>query len=733
MHSPADSIIPDVNASREHQPFTVEQSIGYTTQYLFNLGRHMPGFKPREAQTLLAKKISEVAHNTGLLVAQAGTGTGKTYAYLLGALPQVIYAKKRLIISTHTISLQTQLVEKDLPHAIQNINSSLIVKIAKGSSRYFCPKRALEFLAKEGESAQGELDIEQSHCGANAALVAQVNALFEQYSENKFDGDLDTIENPSVQSVEHLVCRQYDRCAGQQTCEFGKECPFYLARAGINQANIVITNHALLSHTLINETNCLGELNDQILIIDEAHQFLPIYRNESQHSLEFCADSKLVDKLTQLTDSLIKVIKIDGINRFPVDTKDIDQHTQSLKPYLKETESLLAELYAFLTANYKALRGPLKDSFDNLDQWLLGFEQSHPDLSWLLLQLYTTLSHAESRFQLMLNKLISPVEKSYADHSTKAQKHIGALSVLSHELDEYLEQSKTCLERFVRHDQLYTTEDRVRAGLVRWIKRNEKEKGFRAYSNLVNLTESLEKKIYNRLGSVIFTSATIEALNSPKQFISSLGLEHQVGLSMFNAMSPFDYSKVNLLAPIKQGDVNHPSYSIKIKQQLEQSVLRHKSILMLFSSYQQLNQVYDLCSPRLRSTILRQADFSASQIITKHKQRIDNGETSILFGVDSLSEGIDLQRHYLTCVMIAKFPFPNINEPLLAYEARSLEYYGKSSFNELSLPICSRKLIQSVGRLIRSEDDYGEVILLDSRVHSKSYAKRLIYSLPFYS
>ncbi len=714
------------------QALTLQQAITCTTQSLNQLSKVIPSYRPRTEQTSLAERVSEVAFQQGILVAQAGTGTGKTFAYLMGVLPHIMYSQKRVIIATHTISLQTQLMEKDLPLFRRAVAPSLRIMIAKGSTRYFCPRRAMAWLNKHGNSGQTELNLAEQGQSVDKQQLSIIEKLLEGFDSQSFNGDLDTLESGNIKPIENLVSRRYDRCPGQTKCEFGQSCPFYQARKDLQKAQVVITNHALLSQSLIEETQTLGQLNDQILIVDEAHQFLSTYRGQQQQTLEFSAQPKLAEKLKQIRDCFHKIIKADGHHALPFDSQLIEQSSQSLQSLLNDVESQLSSVNQFLFANYRQLRGPAKDNFDNLDQWLMGFEPTQDGLSQLLLQLYTLFCSADSAFNKIVNQMIAPVEKSYSERSKSAQKQVENLTLLSRELDDYLTRSQGCLERFIRHDQLYTIQDRVAAGLVRWISRFGENKGFCAHSNQLAMGESLEKKVYDVFSTTIFTSATIEVLNSPKRFLSSLALDKRSDINVLKVASPFDYTKVSVSAPIKQGDVNHPSFSSKIKQQVERATQRHKAILVLFSSYQQLNQVYDQCSPALKKKILRQADFSRQKILECHKKRVDLGQASILFGVDSLSEGVDLQRHYLTCVMVAKFPFPNLNEPILAYEARTLEFLGKNSFYDLSLPICSSKLIQSTGRLIRSEEDFGEVVLLDSRIHRKSYAKRLVYSLPFF-
>jgi ATP-dependent DNA helicase DinG len=231
--------------------------------------------------------------------------------------------------------------------------------------------------------------------------------------------------------------------------------------------------------------------------------------------------------------------------------------------------------------------------------------------------------------------------------------------------------------------------------------------------------------------AAIFTSATLKIQEQFNHFIEPLGLsDTEKPFITCDIQSPFDYQAACFSAPLCNGDPNSPRHAETVMDHVKQCTNRHKSILVLFTSYRQLNEVYNLCSRQLKRQILCQKEYSKRELIDRHKARIDQGETSILFGVDGLSEGLDLQQHYLTCVVIAKLPFPALGEPMFKHEREMLEAKGIKAFFHQALPICERKLIQGAGRLIRSEEDYGEVILLDPRVNTKQYGRNLLASLP---
>jgi ATP-dependent DNA helicase DinG len=153
-------------------------------------------------------------------------------------------------------------------------------------------------------------------------------------------------------------------------------------------------------------------------------------------------------------------------------------------------------------------------------------------------------------------------------------------------------------------------------------------------------------------------------------------------------------------------------------------------MLVLFGSNKQMNETYNICSKELKDNILVQHNYSKSELISLHKSNVDNNKTSILFGVAGLAEGLDLQNQYLTCVIITKIPFPNTTNPMFNYESRCMDMLSKSSFLNLSLPLCSRNLIQAAGRLIRTEEDYGDIYILDSRIKTSRYGANLLGHLP---
>jgi ATP-dependent DNA helicase DinG len=298
------------------------------------------------------------------------------------------------------------------------------------------------------------------------------------------------------------------------------------------------------------------------------------------------------------------------------------------------------------------------------------------------------------------------------------------------------------LSAYINFADLKSERAQVDSGIARWISKKdikgkaEKQSGveFTLNSNLIHVKTSFQELFVEQFKSIILTSATIENLGSTDYFTGKLGIEKNSPTQKIKLFtSPFDYSQVKLNMPIATGNPNHEGHDFVVIKQITQLMARHSAILVLFTSNRALDNTFEKCPQSLKSNILCQHKYSKSNLISEHKKNIDAGKTSILFGVDGLSEGVDLAGDYLTSVVITKLPFENLADPLFKYEGMCIEMNKQSSFMTLSLPMCSQKLNQGVGRLIRTEKDYGEVVILDPRVNTKSYGQKLIESLPMYN
>tara|TARA_R110002167_G_scaffold37563_22_gene117691 strand:- start:1157 stop:2443 length:1287 start_codon:yes stop_codon:yes gene_type:complete len=242
----------------------------------------------------------------------------------------------------------------------------------------------------------------------------------------------------------------------------------------------------------------------------------------------------------------------------------------------------------------------------------------------------------------------------------------------------------------------------------------------------------LHEELWKKTFAAVLTSATLTALGkfdrlSQKAGLPKASVYHQVS-------SPFNFQNVaKLLVPNMSACASKPeAHTAEIVERLESWVGEHKAVLVLFSSRKQMNDVHFKVSGALKKDIMTQDDFSKQELVRRHKESVDSGKRSILFGLASLAEGIDLPGGYLTHVIIAKIPFSVPNDPLEESISEWLEAQGRNPFMEVAVPDASLKLIQACGRLIRTEEDTGQITILDTRLLTRRYGNLLINSLPPY-
>lgn len=724
---------------------TLQSALADKAELYQALAAHFSGFRVRPGQQQLSDAVTEGLFSRQLIACEAGTGVGKTMGYLLGAAPFLLDGSKRLLISTNTIALQNQLIQKDLPLFAAAVMPSIKIALAKSGKHYLCPHRVLSLLnrARKGDEVdQTELDLDTQGQKArhpqrpkiDPNLLIQVEEIWHQFDEGTFDGDLDTLGLGGEHQVNPFLSRIDNQCAGKQRCEQGDRCPFYEARDKLKRANVIVANHAFVTTCLLNDVTLFGDLDSLMVVIDEAHHFHDVLRNAMCNRFEL---DQIQEKLNVIANLLKDHRTLQ--NKGKLDYYD-KQTLEAAYPALTLLEQAgqrldhdMGQLGTFLSQNFAVLRGELRDRYDNPDQWLLGFEANEPVLARLFEQamqasqtVLNRLTGYESRVQQLLNRLAEQLQ------STNKKRSVEMLNSCEDLAIDITNIQKT-LARFVEHDQYHCRADRIAAGHVRWITRTNNGTSIELASNPLYVANTFEQQLVSQVAGVVMVSATLSALGDMSFFAERLGISSQRGHRLLRVQSSFDYSKVSISAPFYNGDPNHASHSSKVAAYLcDHTLQRHRAVLLLFSSQRQLEEVYQALPHAVRQRVLCQRQLSKDALIKQHCQRIETGAISILFGLDGLAEGVDLTGHYLTCVIISKLPFSALNEPLLQHEQNVIEANGRNSFSELMLPLCSQKLIQSCGRLIRSEEDYGEIVLLDSRVNTKQYARRLLKALPMY-
>jgi ATP-dependent DNA helicase DinG len=253
--------------------------------------------------------------------------------------------------------------------------------------------------------------------------------------------------------------------------------------------------------------------------------------------------------------------------------------------------------------------------------------------------------------------------------------------------------------------------------------------GFDLRCSPILAADILQDNLWSKAAGVIITSATITALNSFERFILHSGAPREGNYKV--VASPFDYANAVFAVPPMDCDPGDAqAHTDALVSQLPALLDPGEGSLVLFSSRRQMLDVYDGVNAELGGRILMQGDYSKQEILRRHRQAIDAGEGSVIFGLASFAEGVDLPGNYCRHVVIAKIPFAVPDSPLEAALSEWVEAQGRNPFMEISVPDAALRLVQASGRLLRTESDTGRVTLLDRRILTRRYGRAILDSLP---
>lgn len=645
--------------------------------------------------------------NTPIAVVEGPTGVGKTIGYLLGALPVALdNAKgKTIIISTATVALQEQLAIIDLPQVAKNAGLKFTSVIAKGRRRYCCVQRLNGLVSDStGELFVGEMVSTHVDEGYDA-LYTDLDTAF---LDGSWDGDSDNWTTNIPFPAWDKISTDAAGCTNSN-CSSYNECPFFVARNKLSEADVIVANHDLVITAIERDGLILPDPKDCFLIVDEAHHI-------SQKALGHNGSSHQINYAIEWLEQSVKAVKT----------------TLSLLPQTKASDYLVDEdvsaLKIALTSFKQAvssvpeLQPPAEKQRSN-PVWRFKHGQLPSELHGLVKNALLASNAVWKKFSQLKDqvKLLAKENAISGDLSD---------SILL-ELGVFIGRAETILTTW---ELMSKKDEGSQPPMARWIELNIKSNGTFDYvvaANAITVDVFLNDLLWNRFAGVVLTSATLSTLGTFKRFAEQCGLQHQKDVTYLKLKSPFDYqNKAVLEIPTLKSLPTDTGHTAEITQWMNDNINVDAGTLVLFSSYWQMNEVKTKIADKIRRLLLVQGELPKQALLKKHKETIDAGYGSVLFGVASLSEGVDLKGHYLTHVIIAKLPFSVPDSPIYNATSEWLEVNKKNPFMELSIPDASMKLIQGVGRLIRTEKDTGRVSILDSRLLSKKYGEKMINDLP---
>ena len=661
----------------------------------------------------------------GLAILEAGAGTGKTLAYLLAASPFAHELNKKLIVSTATVALQHQLMEKDLPDLKQVTERPLKCALAKGQNRYCCVRRLNDHVSKHPVTAAFP-GLKQQFSAKPEDKENLYIDMLTQFNDGRWTGDLDSWSKKAIlaDSWQPIAFNRGDCTANR--CNFYSSCPYFKARSQARNADIIITNHDLLITDLaMGGGILLPAPTESIYVIDEGHWML-------ERALTHLADELNISAthgwLTDMQGTLLKLSK-----GSPKDTL-----LQQLTTKYEESAEALRD---GLNSMQKFIQQQFDDKMD-----ANGLRFAHGVLPLGLSDIVKLIKEQADSVQQVIERTqqhtqdIVDGSANEAAHANQAKNYLPAINLLKAELSETWRLLHDYAHAPVVNVNAENEEEQpAKAATVndvqgRWLSKDKPtQAGYTLHSSPATSGCFLEKQFWSKACGAIVTSATLKALGSFDFFKLHSGMPEWAFVGEF--LSPFEFAKNSVLTvPAEAESAGNKKatalHTNSLVQLLPHLIKPGTGTLVLYSSISQLRQVRSELPKNLQQNVLAQNDYSPFEVLKRHQKLIDAGQTSVLFGLASFAKGIDLPGAYCRHVIIAKLPFPVPTEPIFATLAEWFEASGVNSFQKLSLPMASMRLVQAVGRLLRNETDSGQITLLDKRILTKSYGAVLLKALP---
>ncbi|MGL6064190.1 MAG: helicase C-terminal domain-containing protein [Fusobacteriaceae bacterium] len=675
-----------------------------TTPYFDKEGliaQFFPEFEYRKEQLDMASVIEKGFNEEKKVVVEAGTGTGKTLAYLIPGIEWAVKNKKRIVFSTNTINLQEQLLNKDIPLAKKVLGYDFKYILVKGRGNYLCNRKYHNFVIGE------KVDMTDF-------TIVQKNQYSEIIKWGKFtkDGDKSELNFEVESQIWEIFQSETDTCIGNK-CAYREECFFFKARDEKKKADVLITNHHLYFTDLAIRKEIGFSTDYAILpeyssiVFDEAHNIEKVARDYFSCEVSKLSFTKVLNKIEN-TD---KKRKNTGVLRI---VESLCKEQKSFEG-MKLIENLRVR-QAQLSAAIKSYFNQTIELFTNEKQEIASIRLKKDELSQInyidSLKFYTSELLVEYGLYQRLGRSLMKIIRELDDDD-------GTIN----ELVKYLERLDDYISNLKFIDSM---EDE---GYIYWVEVNRKKGYAKRVATPLKIDSELQKNLFINMKTIIFTSATIAIGKSFKYFKDSIGLKDEVIEEVIS--SPFDYeNKMKVYIPEDFSDPSSKDFSQEVANFLESSLVVSKGrTFVLFTSYKILNYVYYSVREELEKNgieLFIHGTSPRTQLVELYK----NSEKPVLFGTDSFWEGVDIKGEKLSSVIIVKLPFKVPNDPITEAIIESIELQGKNSFMEFQIPEAVIKFKQGIGRLIRSKTDSGNIIILDNRVINKKYGQFFKNAIP---
>ena len=662
------------------------------------------GFKPRRGQRQMIAAVARALAGAPprIAVVEAGTGTGKTAAYFLAALPLAKALRKRVVISTATVALQEQIVLRDLPDLKAHAGIEFTFALAKGRRRYVCLKRLDERLRND----QREMPLTTA---PTADHLRTYERMVNRFSRGDWPGDVDSWEDKPPAEVWQPITTDHRGCANKR-CSFFHDCPHFVARRALDDVDVIVANHdVVLADLALGGGTLLPPPDETVFIMDEAHHLADKTQQHFTARTQLRGAMQWLDQMTGAVGTCAQ--RFSRPAELVTLAEQLSQAGATVAGQLKEVEGLAKGLDFRTVGEREAHRFPL----GRVDAGL-----AEPCAA-----LAVRLKDVEARLARVREQLeeVAAGERIWPK-AEQAEDWLGVVGQLE--------------DRAATHAALFQ-DFALAAGeeaplAARWVSLIPATVGdeLELVSARLDPGEILHEALWSKCFAALCTSATLRALGSFTRFLERAGLPDDTPQAPIP--SPFDFQRLaSLDIPAMGADPrNAPKHTEEVAALLPELLAKERSALVLFASWRQLNGVCDVLPEDVLERCRIQGSHPPQALLEAHRAAIDADEPSYIFGLASFAEGIDLPNDYCRHVVIAKLPFSAPDDPVEQATAEWVESQGRNPFFELAVPDAATRLVQACGRLVRHEEDRGRITLLDRRIVTKGYGKALLDSLPPY-
>ena len=654
------------------------------------LSEIFPEYEERPAQIDMLRMVCRGFNGDTLCVVEAGTGVGKSLAYLIPAVEWAARNRERVVVSTATINLQQQLLDNDIPLVLRLLGSDAKAVLAKGRGNYLCRARLEESLEELALLEESDEEL----------------AAIRSWAESTETGSVSELAFVPTAEVWSQVCSEADSCLGLH-CAFREECFVLRARREAAAADIIVTNHHLLFSDLAVRLSGMGYASSAVLppfrrvIFDEAHH------------IESSATSFFSESYSRF--SLMKYLGRLSRSRRGRRRGLLHALLALLPPEERAQASRLPELTDALRDQAQIFDALCLSVLGETGESLVGGGEEDFRLSEIL----SSLGELEGALLTYCHRLSGLI-----DAAAEGDEEEGDIPFACRLVLRRLEGIASVLERFGRVDE-HPEE-------IFWAQR---VRGFRGDSacrlviSPLSVAPIMERAVFGRYPFMTFTSATLAVGGSFLYWKSRIGLTDDVLETAFP--SPFDYRRNVLLGVPTDAPMPTEEGYAAFVHTFVREVLRISEgrALVLFTAYSMLNEAYREIQPVLSAEgihVFRQGEDDRHRLLTRFR----NDRASVLFATSSFWEGVDTPGEALEVLIVCRLPFRVPSEPIFRARTEDIEKRGGNSFLELALPDAAIRLKQGFGRLMRRRSDVGVVLILDSRVAKRRYGRHLLDSLP---